>query len=402
MSGEIRKIDSIKSMAVFDDFSWASSVRDNGNNIAEFKKINIIYGRNYSGKTTLSRILRAMETGELSDKYENPSFALAFDDGAQATQCTLTAHGKIIRVFNEDFVRENLQFITNPDDSIVPFAILGDDNNKIEKEIEELEAELGSKEEGSQTGLYAGKNKAFKVFEQTWEEHKKANDDLEKQLADKATDRKIGIKYKPERFGDQNYNIQKLKIDIGKVQDAKSQPPTDEQLAQYEKLIIEKALPPISPFRAPSLYIPTLVNEAEVLVTKKISESDKLEELVKDAILNRWVSDGRDHHKNKHDNCAFCGNPITADRWKKLEKHFDEESEKLEKDIKGVIAKIDAEKNAVSSALSIDKSSFYSKFHERLDELEDALKGDVGKYIESLDALTAQLKDRKDNILTRW
>ncbi|WP_419629631.1 hypothetical protein [Thiolapillus sp.] len=37
--------------------------------------------------------------------------------------------------------------MTNPDDSIEAFAILGDDNNKIEKEIETLERELGSKEE---------------------------------------------------------------------------------------------------------------------------------------------------------------------------------------------------------------------------------------------------------------
>lgn len=399
MSGKIKRIDSIKNMAVFQDFHWATSVRDEGNSVAEFKEINILYGRNYSGKTTLSRILRAMETGKLSDKFENPSFALAFVDGAQATQGTLTGHGKIIRVFNEDFVRDNLRFITNPDDSIEPFAILGDDNNKIEKEIEALESELGSKEEGSQTGLYAEKIKAFTVFEETRQEHKKANDDFEKQLADKATDRKIGIKYKPERFGDQNYNIQKLKTDIGKVLDGNYQPPTDEQFAQYEKLITEKTLQPIAPFRAPSLYISTLANEAEVLVTKKISESDKLEELVKDAVLNRWVSDGRAHHKNKRDNCAFCDNPITEDRWKKLEKHFDEESEKLEKDIEGVIAKIDTEKSTVSSALSIDKSGFYSKFHVRLDELDDALKDAVGKYVESLDALTAQLKDRKDNIL---
>ncbi|MCG8613516.1 MAG: AAA family ATPase, partial [Pseudomonadales bacterium] len=42
-------------MAVFKDFRWALSVRDDGNNIAELKKLNILYGRNYSGKTTLSR-----------------------------------------------------------------------------------------------------------------------------------------------------------------------------------------------------------------------------------------------------------------------------------------------------------------------------------------------------------
>lgn len=41
MSGHIKKIDSIKSMAVYDDFQWSSSMRDAGNNIAEFKKLNI-------------------------------------------------------------------------------------------------------------------------------------------------------------------------------------------------------------------------------------------------------------------------------------------------------------------------------------------------------------------------
>ncbi|NNE55713.1 MAG: AAA family ATPase, partial [Flavobacteriales bacterium] len=104
MSGEIEKIDSIKNMAVFQDFSWAPAVRNEDNSVARFEKINILYGRNYSGKTTLSRILRAMETGNISDKYENPSFVVTFVDGAKETQSILAAHGKIIRVFNEDFV----------------------------------------------------------------------------------------------------------------------------------------------------------------------------------------------------------------------------------------------------------------------------------------------------------
>lgn len=399
MSGKIKRIDSIKNMAVFQDFSWSPAVRDEGKNVAVFKKINILYGRNYSGKTTLSRIFRAMETGSLSDKFENPSFAVTFADNTQATQSTLTGHGLKIRVFNEDFVRDNLRFITNPDDSIEPFAILGDDNNKIEKEIESLESELGSKEEGKETGLYAQRVKATTENAVAKNAHKGAQDSLDSQLRTKATDRKVGIKYKPERFGNQNYDIRDIKSDIGTVQNATYQPPTESQLAQYEKLISEKTLPPISPFHAPSLNVSTLANETEALVIKKISESNKIEELVKDAILNRWVSDGRVHHKSKRDNCAFCGNPISEERWKKLEKHFDEESEKLEKDIEGVIARIEAEKNTVSSALSIDKSRFYSKFYERLDELESTLKGVVGKYIESLDALTAQLKDRKDSIL---
>lgn len=397
----IRKIKSIDNLAVFNSFEWDKSVRDKSGNVRDFQAINIIYGRNYSGKTTLSRILRAMETEELSEKFENPSFLVSLADGSQVTQANLSNHGKTIRVFNEDFVRANLRFITNPDDSIEPFAILGDDNNKIEKEIEALEAELGSKEEGKETGLHAQKTAASAEHTKASRAHQKANTSLEKQLGDKATDRKIGIKYKPERFGDQNYNIQKLKTDIEKVQKSNYRQPTEEQLTQHEKLISEKTLQPISPFHAPALKFEGLAIETEVLVTKKISESDKIEELVKDAVLNRWVNEGRNHHKGKRNKCAFCDNPISEDRWQKLEKHFDEESERLEKDIDALIDRIGTEKTTASSALSIDKSHFYSKFHNQLDEQAGTLKDAAGKYEKSLEKLVTQLKTRKENILNQ-
>ena len=60
MSEGIKKIDFIKNMAVFHDFRWTSSVRDDSNNVAEFKKINILYGRNYSGKTDIPHLSKAI------------------------------------------------------------------------------------------------------------------------------------------------------------------------------------------------------------------------------------------------------------------------------------------------------------------------------------------------------
>ena len=69
------KIKKIGNFAVFDGFDWNAVVRDQGNNVAEFKEINIIYGRNYSGKTTLSRIFHSLEKGELHEKYPNATSA---------------------------------------------------------------------------------------------------------------------------------------------------------------------------------------------------------------------------------------------------------------------------------------------------------------------------------------
>ena len=86
-------------MAVFKNFQWDSSVRDGGNNIAEFEKINILYGRNYCGKTTLSRIFRALEIGSISEKYNAAEFQLNFDDSSSITRNSLHDHDHIVRVF---------------------------------------------------------------------------------------------------------------------------------------------------------------------------------------------------------------------------------------------------------------------------------------------------------------
>ncbi|MFP1556840.1 AAA family ATPase, partial [Enterobacter kobei] len=130
----LKKFNYIKKLGVFDNFIWDQQVLNKGGAVQSFVDINIIYGRNYSGKTTLSRIIRSLEKGNISDKYGTPSFNLKFADNVEVTNNNLSTHDKKIRVFNEDFIRDNLRFISNPEESIESFAILGDDNNKIEVE----------------------------------------------------------------------------------------------------------------------------------------------------------------------------------------------------------------------------------------------------------------------------
>ena len=395
----LKKFQHIKNLGVFDDFSWDSEVKNKGGAVQSFVDINIIYGRNYSGKTTLSRIARALETGALSDKYGMPSFKLKFSDDVDVTPAVLSTHDKKFRVFNEDFIRDNLRFITNPDDSIEPFAILGDDNNKVEKEIEALEKELGSGVEGKETGLFWEKNQAEVAYINALSVHKKSNDSLEKQLGDKATSKDIGIKYKPERFGDQNYTITKLKTDITTVSSPDFQQLNSEQVAEYEKLIDEKVLPAIPDFYPPNLNLFSLAKQVEALVIKPISESDKIQGLVKDAVLNRWVNEGRIHHRNKHEKCAFCDNEISVERWSELDKHFDEESELLEKSIDALLDKIEYEKKTVDASLNIEYSFFYSRFHLQLKELGSRLKSATKDYQSALGNLSKQLRVRKGDVL---
>lgn len=211
MSKSINKIDFINNMAVFQDFSWVDSIKNKDGNNDEFKKINIFYGRNYSGKTTLSRIFRALEIGSISDKYSSAEFQLSFSDGTIATQNALSSHGQLVRVFNEDFVKDNLRFIFDEEQPINSFAILGEDNAKVEKDIEKHETELGSEEEksgllGELLGAEEKYTEASKIYKDKFKE-------LEKELRYKAIDRIKGIRY-DKRFNDSNYNFTKIQADL--------------------------------------------------------------------------------------------------------------------------------------------------------------------------------------------
>lgn len=53
-----------------------------------------------------------------------------------AAQNSLNSHGQVVRVFNEDFVRDNIRLIVDNEQIINWFAILGEDNTNLEEEIE--------------------------------------------------------------------------------------------------------------------------------------------------------------------------------------------------------------------------------------------------------------------------
>lgn len=149
----IEKISNI-TFGIFKNYDWNKSLGKD----TKFEKINIIYGRNYSGKTTLSRIMRAVETKTISDKYENPQFEICLNDediGKRIiTQSNYSSNEEIFKVFNEDFIRENLSFPYNDNGNIKSFALLGKGNVDLKSEIDKLSNELGSAKEENETGLY--------------------------------------------------------------------------------------------------------------------------------------------------------------------------------------------------------------------------------------------------------
>lgn len=231
----------IPNFGSFKNFVWSTSIRDSENNVAKFKKLNIIYGRNYSGKTTLSRIFRSLETGELPDKYENPAFSVSTDSGT-VTQTQIPTDDQHIRVYNRDFVDDHLGFLRDREGKITPFAIIGTENKAIEKEIAEKEKELGNVEE--QTGLrykHATKNVEFLAKQGVKNE---AERNLKAKLTHKATQPPTGIKHNPI-YKDPNYNTPTIQADIETIRKQSFEILDEKERKEREALLNETALPDI-------------------------------------------------------------------------------------------------------------------------------------------------------------
>lgn len=210
----ILKFNTLQNVGVFKNFDWDNDVKDKNNTVILFDKLNFIYGQNYAGKTTLSTIVRALETGKFSDKYQDAEFSIIFDGNSEFSNTFLGSNQFNIRVFNNDFIKDNLEFISDPDKTITPFAILGEYNKEIEKEIEKLQIVLG--DESKNTGLYEVRKDyrtRYDIYSEDLNSIRKLNN---KSLSEKATGKEIGIKYK-KKFDKINYDIKALRADIQKI-----------------------------------------------------------------------------------------------------------------------------------------------------------------------------------------
>ncbi len=386
----------IPNFGSFKNFVWSTSIRDSGNNVAKFKKLNIIYGRNYSGKTTLSRILRSLQTGDLPDKYENPAFSVSTDSGT-VTQTQIPTDDQHIRVYNRDFVDDHLGFLRDCEGKITPFAIIGSENKAIEKEIAEKEKELGNVEE--QTGLrykHAIKTAEFLAKQSAKNEVER---NLKAKLTNKATQLPTGIKHNPI-YKDPNYNTPKIQADIATIRKQSFEIFDEKKRKEREALLNETALPDIEKKLVFNPIISSLHETAKNLLSKKIIPTEPIQELLDDAVLQVWVKEGIPHHRNKRNKCGFCGQTLPADLWKKLDEHFSKESVDLEAALQEHIEPIEKERKAVDAIVIVEFKDFYSTFQTSFYEAKKAIDDEISKYGAALDGIINGLRARAADIFT--
>lgn len=251
----------ITNFGCFKNFIWKNSIKSENGQVLQFKRINIIYGRNYSGKTTLSRIFRSLQTGGISSNIENPAFKIIGDLG-EVNESSLTSHGYDIRVYNRDFVSEHLSFLVNQEaGEIKTFAVVGEQNNQVEEQIAQIEAKLGDAER--KTGL----RYEAQLLNEDALAKQKSYDQADQALTKKLRDHAKVIKNNRD-YGESVYDIDSIKKDIKITKENGLVSLTEEDKQNNAALIKQVMLPKIDNKIEITLKYPNLSLSAQELLQR--------------------------------------------------------------------------------------------------------------------------------------
>lgn len=97
----ITKIEKIENLGIYKNFTSSK--------INEFKKYNLIYGWNGSGKSTLSRLFSSFSGKDISELYSGFKTSVCVD-GKVYTERQMPISSEFIKVFNEDFIKDNIDW----------------------------------------------------------------------------------------------------------------------------------------------------------------------------------------------------------------------------------------------------------------------------------------------------
>ena len=356
----IRRIQQIKAFGVFADYQWPS-------NLPEFKQFNLIYGWNYSGKTTLSRVFRCFEQKQPHVDFAGAQVQLRADDG-KVYDLSTPHSAPMIRVFNSDFIRENLSFT---DGSATPILVLGVEDiakqqaleaKKKEREALKLSMESNTqKKNGKEEDIEKGLTKYARDF-------------IKNPLSEVNYDRR---RFEPKVIECKATPEQHLLCDEVMAECLAVYRSTDKKAALSAKVL---SLSPVA----------ELKRKTALLLARVVTANNPIPRLKESPAVEASVNQGRPLHAAT-DTCQFCGQSLPEDLLDQLTGHFSADYENLMAELRSLIKVIEA---AQKEGVALDhKTDFYVELSEQftrkkgnLDNLLEARKTALGKLVAALSA----------------
>ncbi|MEX1026693.1 MAG: AAA family ATPase [Candidatus Paceibacterota bacterium] len=336
----LNRITSISRHRLFREFQWPSDLDD-------FKKFNLIYGWNGSGKSTLGRIFRCLET---QTNVSEGSVVLRWN-GHDFTGADFSTRSEHVRVFNDDFVAENVFTAQN---EVSPIFVIG--KSSIEKQ-QELEAKRKNLDDLT---------KSLDKLKESSDKASKAKDDLCKS---EARTIKEAIGAHGNQYTNYNKRTYLLKANaLLEVATASKAVKTGDQ----KKALQQQARTALKPTVDESEYalpaFESLLAQVKEIGSRSVV-AQAIDELTESPKLANWVRTGLELHEIQRDRCGFCSQPLSSERIQALNRHFSTEFQQLSNDISDLLSLIDTHEESLRSFAPPKKAELFDDIASGYDAL---------------------------------
>lgn len=320
--------------------------------VIEAKHINFLFGRNGSGKTTISRYLRSQERPCYSD--------CSIEWGSTSIKCA---------VYNKDYVEEN--FRTS---SIPGIFTLGEENIKVQEQIEEYTKSI---------------NKLNQLLSELQQKLKGVNEQLqthEASYADKFWEKK-------QQFDQEESPLRLALEGVRGSKDIFKNRLLDEHFNNTSEIAEKTELEELcrqlydgTGEKCPNLSIPVFdplysIETAEILKKIVVGKSDvDISRLIKKLGSDNWFRQGTKYIDKSEGLCPFCQRPLESVFLDKISEYFDEayfenveEIDKIYEEYDRISHEVLSEVRAIidnpSSFIKIgDLSAAYQQLKSTIDE----------------------------------
>ena len=351
--------------------------------LPNFRRYNLVYGLNGTGKTSISRVLRGLET-----KHMPSGCGVEIEVDRQRIRSDQPLADSIpIRVFNAEFVASSV--ISAGEGGVPPIFVFGENSVNLQSEINRLR--------GALEGL-----EAEQVTSQ------RQQDLAESELDSLCRREARRIKQQLSSAGQNPYNnynkshYRRTAERLCAQTSAGGQGLTDQERRKFvdQCLSLPKPIIALVPDELSAIF--EVVDAVNELLRKSVV-STVIRELEDDPSLASWVFAGLGLHVARQtDLCLFCGQELRQDHMDKLEAHFSKAYVELDTAIDRQVESLRGEVARISSVPLPAREAFYESIAEDAETAIDICKNELGRYRDVISTLLDALAVKKERMFESY
>lgn len=321
----------------------------------ELSPVNFFYGKNGTGKSTLVELLKRQYEGLYT-----------------------------VQIFrgHDSYVSENreLNAIT-----------LGQTNVEVQQKIDQLNTEISQLEK--ELDLNSEADNCGTRLQRTETHFADTKNELDKLYSKCAS--AIKNITNPSVTPTAAYNKNNFRDDI---EFAKELPQSE--IDRLEKECLTDKLPNPKQINYPIIDFTSITQTVNDILT--ITPTIQLPEIGNNPEKQAFAKEGMKVHNRDTDNkCAFCGGPLTPERWDELSELFNDAASAFQKEIKTTKQNVNSHKAALEQVELLNPQEYYPAFHNSIMELNQHITNSKDSAIQYLNKLSQLLSQREKQLFTK-